>query len=104
MDTKPNDIPDSIAQLVGGPFDGVEEHFNPRDWQPDEVRYHLFHERGIIDDLTMFSKNFPSGAVYRWHPQDRVWYYLGLPSQTSQEGVLKLFEAFGVQPRDDKIR
>ena len=98
MDSQPKDIPDNIAKRVGGPFDGTEEYFDP---EPDEVRYNLLHQYGIVDDSLVFSKKFPSGAVYRWHPEDRIWRYIGLPSPELREKVQKLFEYFERQTLDD---
>jgi len=95
---KPKEIPPVKAPLVGGPFDGRVGYFTPENWTPDEVRYRKFHEEGIIEDLRMFSINFPEGARYRWNQEERNWSYIGKLDEDGQEDRNKLFRAFGLEP------
>jgi len=92
------DIPDKESRIVGGPFDGRTEYFNINDWTPEETRYQKFYEEGIIEDLTLYSINFPEGAKYSWDNEKRYWNYIGKPDRKSQKEARKLFRAFGLKP------
>jgi hypothetical protein len=93
-------IPDREAPLSGGPFDGETHRFDPENWEPDEAQYRQFFKEGIIPDITLLSRRFPEGAVYRWDAGKRVWSYIGKPDRESEENFRNLLGHFGVEPEE----
>lgn len=92
------ELPPKKSPLSGGPWDGDTHTFTYEFFEPGERSYHLLYDKGIIDDLTLFSKEFPEGAIYRWTPKEKCWKYIGKPDEDSEDGFKKLLDFFGVEP------
>ena len=83
--------------LIGGPFDG-SEHFVM--FFPDDhpEGYSLPQKQREI--YTVFSVNFPEGAIYHWSEDKQEWYYVGQMDQDSQARSRQLFQCFNVKPAE----
>jgi len=70
------ELPPKEAPLIGGPFDGRMHRPCIEFYEPGERCFHLLYEKGIIEDATLFSKEFPEGARYRWAKEEKSWKYI----------------------------